>query len=444
MTRKLIAGLVLLVLGGAIVAAPASAAEAEPSIIAQAWYWEPQQNNTVDTPVGTVAGEAPNPFCPGVPGGLGAGAAETCAEGRLPVEVVQGDYETPDKVSAIALDLTMVTEGSKISSFTLTMLEAETGCYPHPDSNTKQQCEETDARNVDGKRIQACEATEIFGDGEARQYKEMPKFNCDDAVVGTRKEIKNDAKTDPNDQDPDHVWTFDLTPLATKWAETPPLCTCVMFRPLKPKKAEDDDANWRVVFAGPKFPKGVGTSLQFTPGSGGGLPPITPPITGGTGIDTGTTGSTSSFGGTDVGGGLDTGTTDTGTTDTGTTDTGDPAATDEPVAATDDAAAAGATAPKVETMPGYVWLALLAGLIGFSMVRSVVLEKVHGQRPNGVLAQIHRINTARGGLHGAAAISGDGAFSGLKSGFSSIGQAVKPLTDKFSSLAGKLPGIKKG
>ena len=445
MTRKLIAAVTLLVLVGAVVAAPASAAQAEPSLISQAWYWETQRNENIDTPVGVVSGEAPSPYCPGLPGSLGA-PPETCAEGRLPVEVVQGDYEEPDKVSAVAFDLTMLTLGSKVSKFTVTMLEAETGCYEKEGSGsqTGQQCEETDARNIEGKQVQACEVTEIFGDGEARQYKEMPKFTCDTSVTATRKEIKNDAKTDPNDEDPDHIWTFDLTPLATKWAQTPPLCTCIMFRPAQPKNDQDDDPNWRVIFTGPKFPDGVTTNLVFTPGEGGGLPPLD--TLGGGDLGGGDLGApTSSFGDTTVGGGLDSGSTDFGSGDTGDVPASDDGAASEDPVATEDAAPAAAKLPQVETMPGYVWLAILAGLIGFSLVRSIVLESVTGHRANGVLAQIHKINAARGGMHGAqAAAAAGGPLSGLKAGVASIGRAIAPVTDKFSSLAGKLPGIKKG
>lgn len=442
MTRRLIATVMLLVLVGAVAAAPASAAQAEPSLISQAWYWDSQKNQNHDTPIGTVTVGAPDPYCPKIPGSLGA-PPETCAEGRLPVEVIQGDYEEPDKVSAIAFDLTMLTLGSKVQKFTVTLLEAETGCREKKDSEAGRYCEETDARNIEGKQVQACEVTEIFGDGEGREYSEMPAFTCDTPAVATRKEIKNDPKTDPNDPDPDHIWTFDLTALATRWAEAPPMCTCIMLRPVKPKQAQDDP-NWRVVFAGPKFPNGVQTNLRFTPGEGAALPPLEPlPPADFGGSDFGA--PTSSFGGTTIGGGLDTGSTDfgTGTTDVPAGDEGAPA--EEPVAATEDAAPAAANVPEVESMPGYVWLAILAGLIGFSLVRSIVLDSVSGHRANGVLAQIHKINAARGGMHGAeAAAAAGGPLAGLKSGFASIGRALSPVTKKFSSLAGKLPGIKKG
>ncbi|MFP5352001.1 MAG: hypothetical protein ACLGIB_05510 [Actinomycetota bacterium] len=444
MTRRATAAAVLIMLlVGAVFAVPALAARAEPSLIGQAWYWEPQQNQNIDTPVGSVSGEAPNPFCPGLPSSLGA-PQETCAEGRIPVEVVNGDYETPDKVSALAFDLTMLTLGSKVSKFTVTLLEAESGCRENPDTTAKQKCEETDARNPEGKVIVACEVGEIFGDGDARQYKEMPKYDCAGAPEGVRKEIENDAEADPTDPDADHQWTFDLTALAKSWTETPPLCTCIMLRPKAPKDAEDDDPNWRVVFTGPKVEKGVVTELVFTPGEGESLPPIEtiPPTD--PGISSGT-GGTSSFGSTSVGGGLDSGSTgDLGGSGT-TTPAGGDSAAPEDVPPGEDTALTNAKGPEVEAMPGYVWMAILAGLIGFSMVRSIVLENTHSHRPNGVLAHIHRINAARGGMQGAAAAAAvAGPLSGLKSGLATIGSSIKPVTGKVTSLFRKIPGIKKG
>lgn len=444
MTRRATALLLAMLLGGALFAAPAFAAQAEPAMIGSAWYWETQQTQNHDTPVGTVSGEAPNPYCPTAPGGLGQVVPGTCADGRLPVEVINGDYEAPDKVSAVAFDLTMLTLGSKVSKFTVSMLEAEAGCTPDDDAQPHgQQCEETEARFPEGKVIQACEVTEIFGDGDASQYSEMPGYDCAGAVAGERKEIKNDAKNDPNDADPDHVWNFDLTPLAKEWAETSPLCTCVMFRPKAPKNAEDDDPNWRVIFAGPNYPKGVKTNLVFTPGEEEGLPTLgtlpLPPSD--SGFDS--TGSTSSFGSTTVGGGLEPSGGDFAAGDAGAA-AGDDAAPED--VAAPEGELAGAELPEVEAMPGYVWLALLAGLIGWGMVRSIVLENAHAHRANGVLAHIHRINADRGGLQGAGAEAAvaAGPLAGVRTGLASIGATLKPAAGKVSSLVGKLPGIKKG
>lgn len=439
MIRRTTACLLVLLVVGAL-AGPAFGATAEPSLIGQAWYWEPQTNQNFDTPIGSVSGEAPNPFCPAAPSSLGA-PPETCAEGRLPAEVVQADYETPDKVSALAFDMTMMTLGSKVSSFTLQLLEAESGCREKTDAPTGQQCEETDARNIEGKTVQACEVTEIFGDGEARQYKEMPKFTCTDTdAVGERKEIKNDAKTDPNDPDADYLWTFDLTALAQRWAETPPLCTCIMLRPQEPKKEEDQDDNWRVVFAGPKIDGGVKTELKFTPGEGESLPPLpTDPS-----VTSPTSGSSGSLGGptTTVGGGLDSGTSDVPTGDTGGTAPGDTGAEEDPLEAGETEQAA--DIQEVEAMPGYVWLAILAGLIGFSLVRSVILEKATGRRANGVLAQIHHINAARGTAAVASGAAVSGASTALRGGLSAMKDALRPIGSRLSSVVGKVKGIGKG
>lgn len=435
MIRKTTAFVLVLMLIGAF-AAPAFGAQAEPSLIGQAWYWQPQTNEEVVTPVGNVAGELPNPYCPGLPSSLGA-PAETCAEGRLPVEVVQGDYETPDKVSALAFDLTMVTIGSEVQSFTVSLLEAESGCHP-AESPSGQKCEETDSQNIEGKLVQACEVTEIFGDGEARQYEEMPKYKCTDSdPVGERKEIENDAKNDPNDPDADYLWTFDLTGLAQQWARKPPLCTCIMLRPQQPKNAEDDDPNWRVIFAGPKFEGGVATNLKFTPGEGPTLPPPPPaPPSSGT---TGPTSSGGSLGGTTtIGGGLDEGTSDIGT---GPGDSAAPsdAAADDPLAAGETEQAADTV--EVEAMPGYVWLAILAGLIGFSLVRSVVLESINPQRANGVLGQIHRINAARAGAAGTGAAAAAGSQAGLGA---ALKNGLAPVGRGFNTLITRVKGLKKG
>ena len=55
---------VLALVAGAALAPAAAAKEAKPSIIAQAWYWENQQNQNVDTPAGTVSAEARTPSAP--------------------------------------------------------------------------------------------------------------------------------------------------------------------------------------------------------------------------------------------------------------------------------------------------------------------------------------------------------------------------------------------
>jgi hypothetical protein len=430
--------MMLALVAGIAVAPPAAAKEAEPSIIAQAWYWESQQNENVDTPAGSVAAEAPNPFCPSAPGSLGA-PSDTCAVGRLPVEVVNGDYKTPDKISAVNFDFTMVPPGSKVSKFTLTMLEAESGCYDNKGTDSGKQCEETDARNIDGKQIQACLVSEIIGDGEARPYKERPKFKCTNAdPVAKRKEIRNDAKADPNDTDKDHIWTFDLTSYAQKWAKTFSVNTSVLLFPKEPKKAGGNELDWRVVFAGPKFKHGVETKVVFTPPAGGlgalpggGLSGGTTGLTGsgtGSGSFTSTTGGSGDFGSGSASSGLP-------TTPAGG-DSGAPTTPAKPVDAGGGQQPTAAEAPKVQAMPAYVWLAILAGLVGFSLLRSFVLERGAGPRPNGVLAQIHKLNGEGRGEPAAGA--GAGAFGVLAAGLGSIRRTLAPAGSKLVEFARNL------
>ena len=427
---------VLVLVAVPVLASQAAAKEAKPTIIAQAWYWESQQNENVDAPGGSLSAEAPNPYCPGLPSSLGA-PSDTCAAGRLPVEVVNGDYKTPDKVSALNFDFTMVPPGSKVSKFSLSLLEAEAGCYDSKNTDSGKQCEETDARNIDGKQIQACLVNEIIGDGEARPYKERPKFKCTAAdPVAKRKGIRNDAKADPNDTDKDHVWTFDLTSFAQKWAKTFSVKTAVLLSPKKPKNADaSGELNWRVVFAGSQFRKGVQTHLVFTPPTGGlgtlpggGLP-------GSSGLDGSgtTTFSPSSSGGTDLGSGS--ASSDVPTTSSG--GGGAPATASEPVDTGDEQKPTAAEVPKVQAMPAYEWLAILAGLVGFSLLRSFVLEKGAGPRPDGVLAQIHKLN-AQGRGDAAAGGTGAGALAFVAAGLGSVRRALAPARSKLVDVARKL------
>jgi hypothetical protein len=87
--------------------------------------------------------------------------------------------------------------------------------------------------------------------------------------------------------------------------------------------------------------------------------------------------------------------------------------------------------PEPESMPAYVWLGLVAGLIAFSLFRQVVIESTSGIRADGVLSKIHALNAERRGLD-AAAVEGPGALSG----FAAVGRSI---AHGVSSLASKLP-----
>lgn len=426
---------VIILLATSIVAfgaAPAGAAKTEIAISSLAWWWEDARTEQREVPgVGTITIETPNPFCPGPGGGLGS-PAQTCAEGRLPIEVHNGDYETQNKISAVGFDFSLIPLGSKVNKFTVTFREAKEGCYDkdgEPDNNPEDDtCEETDPINVGKHELQACLVTAFFGDGEARQYKEAPKYECSSAdPKAKRKEVDSNKDGEGSN----FYWTFDLTEYARRWTAKFSAVTGVMLvgAPIiegRGENAEQDSDTWRVVLTGPKFQNGVKTNLDYIPAED----PILPPTDTTDPTDTGFTDTGTDTGFTDTG----TGTTDLGTgdaTDPGTGDTGvpTPGPSGSPVLSVEEP-------PPVEELPGYIWLALIAGLVGFSLVRSIVIEKTTGIRPDGVLSTIHRLNAERGG--GAAAGSSSTGPLGA------IGGALGAIGGKIGHVFGKLNFRKKG
>ena len=419
----------------ALGAPPAQAAKAEPSISALGWWWEDARSESRDVPgVGTVTLETPNPFCPSAGSGTGS-PAQVCAEGRLPIEVHNGDYEQQNKISAVSFDMTLIPIGSKVNKFTATFREAKEGCYDksEPDDNPDNDvCEETSPINVGEHQLQACIVTAYFGDGEARPYSEAPKYECTSAdPKASRKEVKSD-KDGPGS---DFYWTFDLTKYAQQWTSKFSAVTGVMLVgvPIKEgegENAEQDSDTWRVVLTGPKFQNGITTAIDYIPSEDPLVPPTDPSVTDpGTGIPS--TGDTTGF---DSG----IGTTDTGTgTDTGDTGGIDSSGGGETPAPANTPALAVEEPPEVQTLPGYIWLALLAGLIGFSLVRSVVIEKTTGIRPDGVLATIHRLNAERGGSAVASEAGSTGALA-------AVGGALGAVGSKIGHAFGKLNFRKKG
>ncbi len=433
----------------AVSISPALAKTTEITVNIVAWFGQDQFSREEKDPLGqTFTVESPNPFCPTVPGSLGA-IPVTCAEGRLPIEVRSGNYkpEEQNKISATGFDFSLVPLGSKVKKFTATYLEARAGCYEREDEQgaVKTYCEETDPINVEGKELQACLIEGFLTEGEGRPFNEAPRFTCSESdPVAKRKEVKT------KEGDTEHVWTFDLTRFAQGWVKELSTTTGIMIVGHAPEKDAGADDSFRVVLTGPKFKAGnipgIETKLSFVPGEIPDFPE--PPTTGGfTGGGTGTGLGTTDFGGTtgttDFGGA--TGTTDFGDAsgtelgggDTATVGGEDPAAADEPGLEELPLEVAGAETEQSAPVPGYVWLALLAGIVGFSLVRSVVLESAAGIRPNGVLAQIQKLNAERAGATPAAAAGGASPFAGLAAGMHSV-------THKMSSLAGKLNFRRKG
>ncbi len=406
----------------ALPASPALAVKDEPLVLVTAWYWEDQtrqriQDPTSGTDVAVIS--VPNPFCPSAPL-AGSPPDEACHPGRLPVEVREADYEKPNKLSAVGFDLALVPPGSQVQKFTATFIEAS-----DPQSEPV---------NAEGKSLQACFVEEFFGDGEAALYTEAPKYTCSETdPVAERKEIKTKEEGGgggggggQEEQDPVFGYTFDLTDFAAQWVSEGSAITSVMLMPVRPKEADFDpatDANWRTVLLGNQEENAIRTSITYVPPKTPVVDTDPPPIT------------------TDPGSSFDPGssvtTTDSGsvtpTTDSGVstpTDTGD----DAPAAPTDLAAEAEETGDKVSTgLPGYAWLAILAGIIGFNMVRSVVLESATGIRPDGVLAQIRRLNAARRG----APVAAEGPVTGGQSPFAAMVAGLKGLGEKLKFGKGK-------
>ena len=116
--------------------------------------------------------------------------------------------------------------------------------------------------------------------------------------------------------------------------------------------------------------------------------------------------------------------------------------TDVPAALAAEEPAAAPTAaddgPAGGGLPGYAWLALLAGMIGFSLLRRAVFESATGIRPDGVLAQIQRLNAERRGSNAAAWADRPGALVALSAVGGFVWGATKTVGSKLSGAVGKL------
>lgn len=442
--------LVLSTAAAVLLAAPAYAKTSQPPVGEYAWYWEDQKRVKDPSGEDNFVFEQPNPYCPGTTLG---GVDELCKAGRLPIEVRNGDYKTPNKLAAVGFDLTLVTPESEIEKFKVTFVEA------------RDHHSDTGGFNHERKKLQACRVLEYFGTGEAREYSETPRFRCtkDDPRARHRVVGEGDEQR--------HQWTFDLTPMARKWMDKGAVVTAIVLRPVDPateraiggiegvcdndpiddeKPCKEEEAqgephdNWRVVLLGPEERNGTGieTKIVYDPPPLPDPPPpptTTPPppssspppqFDSGPDFGTSTTGAT-----TDT-------TTDTSTTtdDTiaSTTPTPEPTPTPTPVEASGEqpVSATGPETPSVVGFPWYMWLALLAGLIGFSMVRSVLLESATGVRPDGVLAQIRKLNAERRGVPAAAAAPAAGTRPG--GGLAARARALGALPRRAVGLIGRV------
>ena len=419
---------------------PAHAKEVKPAVFASAWYWQHSQSQDAEAPaVGTVTVDTNNEFCPQVPGGgLGNVSEETCAEARLPIRIVNGDYEKPDQLSAVMFDtITTIPIGSKVHEFTATFLEAKSGCREKETAQTGQQCEATQPVNADGHELQACLATQFFGEGFARPYKEVPDHECTNSdPTAERKKVTVDGEEA-------FEYTFDLTEFAQPWADGKP--AGIVLTGAEPKEPPAQDT-WRVVLVGP-VDKGIEVNATITEPPPLVIDPLDPldptgPTTTVIPGDPGTSGTPGSPG-TEGTPPTETTTGDDETT-AGAPEPGDAQA--PPVDVAEETATkpiAANTGPPGGGLPGYAWLGLIAGLAGFSLVRSAVLEGAAGIRPDGVLAHIQKLNAERRGGAGSVGLPQSPLFAALGATAGVLAGATKSFGSKLSSLATKAKGMAK-
>lgn len=453
-TKILLVGMAALV-ALPVLASPAAAKTADVPLNTYAWWWrDAERAEEIDIAGNKIeAPTAPNPYCPATSGTVGTGGGaiseDACQLGRLPIWIRNGEFERPHMSFGLDIDVSLLSEAD-LESFKVLLLEAD--CDPADGRKDTPQCEQTTqplpadnpatTRNEfeTSFRVEVCTVTEIFGEGDGRPVEEMPRLKCDTGIIGERKVLKAPVIKTGDQAAPahlnDHIWEFDLTELAQGWIDEFTIPTAVYFRAEPPRNPDTSD-QFRVVFAGPEDEvdsespnakevqqqPGVEILAVYSGGTGGGLPPVP----GDDGTDFGTDTGTTTTGTTDFG------TTDTGTTDfgTGTTTPTTPAAPAAPAAPID--LAEEPTGARTEPLPGYVWLAMLAGLAGFSLVRSVVIPSTTGIRPDGVLAQIQALNAQRRGTTlAASAASGPTIFGRIGNGLTSLGKGAAGLVGKLN------------
>lgn len=413
--------------------AGAAADTVKPGVLVWAWYFEQGQSESLELPgVGNFTVDTNNEYCPTQPGGGGAYlASETCAEGRLPVRIKQGDYKSPNQVSAVAFDtLAYILPGSKVHSFKATFIEAKAGCYKNKTSATGQRCETTDPVNVQGHELQACLITQIFGEGAARPYKERPNYECKNSdPKAKRREVKIKGKTE-------HLWTFNLTSFAKKWATGKLPTSSILITGAEPKDSGPDDS-WRVVLVG-AVDNGIKTNAKVTPPPGIVLPPDPPPEDGTETIyNPGTPGTAGTPGTPGTPG-------DTGSEENAPPAAAAPGEAQAPVDTEEEPAneqTAAEDKGQQGGLPGYAWLALLAGMIGFSLLRQTVLESATGIRPDGVLAQIQRLNAERRGGAPALLTETPGPLVAIGTLAGTVLSGTKSLGRNLAGAVGKVKGL---
>ncbi len=360
------------------------------------WYWKDQIQKKVGT--GPVAQYVTlgNPQ----------------ADDTLPVAAQNGQ---PDKVSAIAFDLTQrgITVGSVVTKFVFTILESDDAGAGFKENPPDTQ----PSFNQQGKVIEACPITGIWASGDgAELWDEAPAHDAS-CVAGKRLSSGGSVR-----------WSFDVTTAAAGWATNPVSNLGVMLVPEIVQGASAKDSTWQINL---KIPMRDDSSTkadeyQQTKGRLQLDVAFSAPVSSGTTPPATTTTIPSTLGGT---GGLGTGITGTGFPTTSTPTTGQPTATGGPARA-----ASTRSAPTVGRFPWYVWMLIPVGLVALSTVRGVVLEPLTPGRPSGVIAAIRTKNAELRGMGSRGARSATRRQPVPGSAFANIGRWGRQARGSLSAL----------
>jgi hypothetical protein len=184
------------------------------------WYWQEQ--------VGTVEPPAGSPLPPVAP--PGALPTPDVPAGDFPVSVVAGQ---PDKESFLQLDTSAIPQGSTVSSLVLTLHEDSTGGQVAPDTATLE------ARAVTGF---------MAGGAQGAPWANRPSYDTT-------------GQPAPGKRAPDGTWTFELAPIAARWASGELQNSGIALVPAAPQQGQA----YEVVWFGPGGAKAPTVAGSFTP-----------------------------------------------------------------------------------------------------------------------------------------------------------------------------------
>jgi hypothetical protein len=199
--------------------APAQTAATVP-VTGGSWYWM-EQVGTVQPPAGTPA----PPVAP--PGAL---PTPDVPAGDFPVAVVGGQ---PDKESFLQLDSSAIQPGSTVHSLVLTLHEDSAG------GNISASTATIEARAVTGF---------MAGGAQGAPWVNRPQYDTTGpAVAGKRA--------------PDGTWTFELAPIAARWASGDLSNNGLALVPAAPQQGQ----SYEVVWFGPGGAKPPATAGSVDP-----------------------------------------------------------------------------------------------------------------------------------------------------------------------------------